>query len=193
MRPFGLKWRWGVAAIAVAAILDFNGFREDAARALPGDITGADSIVVLTGGSGLRIAAGMDLLATGVGDRLLISGVNPDVTLDQLAESAGGDPGLYECCVDIGYQATTTLENAEEVAGWAEENGYDRLVLVTSNYHMPRARFLLSRDAEGVEFIAYPVTTRIDPLQAYRDWRSFRGTVQEWMKWRVTQALSLFN
>ncbi len=193
MRPFGLKWRWVLAAVVIAAILDFNGFREDAARALPGDVTDADGIVVLTGGSGLRIAAGMDLLATGIGERLLISGVNPDVTLDQLAASAGGDPGLYECCVDIGYQATTTLENAEEVSAWAETNGYDRLVLVTSNYHMPRARFLLSRDAEGVEFIAYPVTTRIDPVNAYRDWRSFRGTAQEWMKWRVTQALSLFN
>ena len=189
----GLKRRWVIAVLLVAALLDFNGFRENAARAQPGDVGEVDGIVVLTGGSGLRIAAGMELLASGAGERLLISGVHPDVTLDELAARAGGDPELYQCCVDIGHEATTTVGNAEEVAAWAEARGYLRLALVTSNYHMPRSRYLLSRNAADVEFVAYPVTTRIDPAHAFSDWRSFRGTAQEWLKWRVTQALSLFN
>lgn len=193
MRGPGLKWRWLLAVLLVAALLDFNGFRERAIRLEPGDVSEAEAVVVLTGGSGLRIAAAMDLLASGVGERLLISGVNPEVTVDEMAARAGGDPELYACCVDLGYQATTTLENADEVAAWASAHGYVRLVLVTSDYHMFRARLVLSEASEEIAFVPYPVTTRIDPARTYRDWRSFRGMVQEWLKWRVTQVLSLVN
>ncbi|MCI4645451.1 MAG: YdcF family protein [Hyphomonadaceae bacterium] len=193
MRGHGLKKRWLLAILIVAAILDFNGFRETTAGMKAGDVSEADALVVLTGGSGLRISAAMDLLASGVGERLLISGVNPNVSQAEVAAQAGGAPELYACCVDIGYQATTTLENAEEVAAWVDEHDYAHIVLVTSSYHMPRARFVLEEAAEDVMFVPYPVTTRIDPARAYHDWRSLRGTVQEWLKWRVTQVLSLVN
>ncbi|MEL6568744.1 MAG: YdcF family protein [Pseudomonadota bacterium] len=188
-----LKWRWVALVLIVALFLDYNGFRHRAASAVPAEIDDVDGVVALTGGSGLRISAAVALLDAGTGDRLLISGVNPSISRDEVAERAGGDSSLFACCIDIGYEATTTEENADEVSAWASVHGYRRIALVTSDYHLPRARLLLRDRAPELELVDVPVRSRVDPSRAYSDWTSFRGTVSEWMKWRVTQALTLIN
>lgn len=188
-----MKWRWVLAAVAIALLLDFNAFRDGVARLEPAGPLEGEGIVVLTGGSGLRIAAGMERLANGEAERLLISGVNRAVTREEVASRAGGHPELYECCVDIGYEAASTLGNAEEVRDWARQHGYDRLILVTSDYHMPRAVLVMEEAGSDLVFLPAPVRTRIDPTRTFSDWRSFRGMCMEWAKWRVTSLLSLFN
>lgn len=188
-----LKWRWLVLVLLVALALDYNGFRHRASVAKAGDLTGVEGVVALTGGSGLRIRAAVELLGLGTGERLLISGVNPTISIKEVSERAGGSDALYACCIDIGYEATTTEENADEISAWASVHGYTRIALVTSDYHMPRARLLLSGRAPDLEFVEVPVRTRVDPDRALSDWTSLRGTVTEWLKWRVTQALSFIN
>ncbi|MEO1241197.1 MAG: YdcF family protein [Pseudomonadota bacterium] len=98
-----------------------------------------DGVTVYTGGGGARIAAGMNLFAEGTGQRLLISGVHPDTTRNRLSELWEGSTDLFTCCVDLGREAMTTNGNATEASQWAETNNYDEIVLVTSDYHMPRA------------------------------------------------------
>jgi uncharacterized SAM-binding protein YcdF (DUF218 family) len=190
---WGLKWRWVAIVVLVALALDYNGFRHRAAEARAGDLSGVEGVVALTGGSGLRISAAVELLDAGIGDRLLISGVNPSISRDEVAARAGGPAELYGCCIDIGYEATTTEENADEVAAWAKAHGYSRIALVTSDYHLPRARLLLTSRAGDLTFVDVPVTTKVNPSRAFSDWTSFRGTLTEWVKWRVTQVLSIAN
>lgn len=187
-----MKWRWVIAAVLIALLLDFNAFRDGVSRLEAQGPLEGDAIVVLTGGSGLRIASGMDRLANGEAERLLISGVNRAVTRKEVATRAGGHPELYDCCVDIGYEANSTLGNADEVHEWAREHGFERLILVTSDYHMPRAVLVMEDGGEGLDFLPAPVRTRIDPTRTFSDWRSFRGMCVEWAKWRVTSFLSLF-
>ncbi|MEM8772080.1 MAG: ElyC/SanA/YdcF family protein [Pseudomonadota bacterium] len=97
-----------------------------------------DGVVVYTGG-GSRISAGMALFANGAGERLLISGVNPDTSRETLAGLWEGTPELFECCVDLGRQADSTSGNASEAAAWAAANKQQHIVLVTSEFHMPRS------------------------------------------------------
>lgn len=149
------------------------------------DVT-ADAIVALTGGSGLRIAAGIDLVADGRGSRMLISGVNPDVPKADLIALAGGSKDVWDCCVDIGYLAETTLGNADETAAWAYERGYKSLIIVTSDYHMPRSLIVLKKAMPDLELVAWPVRTVNDPARIWSDPSSFRGVFLEWAKWRVT-------
>ncbi len=59
---------------------------------------------------------GVKLVSEGRGGHLLISGVHPDVTMDDLIALAGGDPDVWACCVTIGHAAETTLGNADETA-----------------------------------------------------------------------------
>ncbi|MCR9139637.1 MAG: YdcF family protein [Alphaproteobacteria bacterium] len=122
----------------------------------PSDIGPMDGIVVLTGGS-QRIDQAVRLLDEGIADRLLISGVNPATTGSQIQKLTSAEPALFECCVDIGHDAIDTRGNANEAALWVQENGYRNVLVVTSNYHMPRSLLELQRVDEDTRFIAYPV------------------------------------
>lgn len=118
----------------------------------------ADAIVVLTGGS-RRLAAGFGLLAAGRADRLLVSGVNTRVGAGELRTQAEISDALFACCVHLDYKAKDTLGNAIETAAWVHETGARSVLLVTSNYHMPRSQFELSLLLPDVVIHPYPVFT----------------------------------
>lgn len=133
----------------------------------------ADAIVVLTGASDMRLKEGMRLLERRKGERLFISGVNRDVKRPELMDVTEGSKRLYECCVDLGYQAENTVQNAREIAEWARGHDFDTLVVVTSDYHMPRSLLELKADMPDAHFVAYPVPTA--ELNARDWWKSPKG------------------
>jgi uncharacterized SAM-binding protein YcdF (DUF218 family) len=116
----------------------------------------ADGIVVLTGGSS-RVSDAMELLSVGYGKRLLISGVHPtNGTLD-IQRSLPDRQPLLGCCVDLDHSAVNTRSNAVETRRWVRERGFHSLIVVTSNYHMPRAIVELSHAMPDVALIPFPV------------------------------------
>ena len=116
----------------------------------------ADAIIVLTGGQS-RLSAGLDLLKSGKGKRLLISGVHPAAGRDDLRAATGADKSLFTCCVDIDHAALDTIGNAEESAKWVRTHDYNRVLLVTNNYHMPRSLLEVGRLLDREELAPYPV------------------------------------
>ena len=108
----------------------------------PGDDTRTDAIVVLTGGPG-RIDRGLDLIQRHMAQRLLISGVAPEVRPRELAAKAHKPMSLFTCCVDLGHQAIDTRSNADETADWVRQHHYRTVRLVTSDWHLARARLEL--------------------------------------------------
>jgi uncharacterized SAM-binding protein YcdF (DUF218 family) len=135
----------------------------------------AHGIVVLTGGE-LRIQAGLKLLAEGRGKRLLISGVNRANSRAVVLKRLGTpDNELLTCCIDIGYSAADTIGNAEETFEWVMNHRYTSLLVVTSNYHMPRSLVELSRVLPNVQFVPYPV---ISPNARLADWWRHPGTAR---------------
>jgi uncharacterized SAM-binding protein YcdF (DUF218 family) len=147
------------AALLVALIFGFVLFATTAGRKPPDRIADADGIVVLTGAEH-RIAEGMRLLTLGRAKRLLISGVNPKTTRDEIRRRNGGGERLFDCCVDIGYVAQDTVGNADEAMEWARAHGYRSLIVVTSSYHMPRSLAEIARVLPEAELIASPVVPR---------------------------------
>src|SRR3954447_3887968 len=79
----------------------------------------ADGIVVLTGGDN-RVEAGAKLMSEGRAKRMLISGVNRRVTREEMQKLLGLDSQLFNCCVDLGYEALDTVGNADETRSWAK-------------------------------------------------------------------------
>lgn len=124
--------------------------------ATPANPKKADAIIVLTGGQS-RLDAAMDLLETGKGERLLISGVHPSASRHQLQVATGGDKNLFSCCVDLDRTALDTIGNAEESAKWVENHAYGSIILVTNNYHMPRSLLEMGRLLHGAKLEPYPV------------------------------------
>jgi uncharacterized SAM-binding protein YcdF (DUF218 family) len=116
----------------------------------------ADGIVVLTGGSS-RVSDAMDLLAAGYGKRLLISGVHPTNGLNDIQRSLPDSQRLLACCVDLDRSAINTRSNATETRRWAVERGFRSLIVVTSNYHMPRAIVELSSAMPDIDLVPFAV------------------------------------
>lgn len=129
----------------------------------------SDAVAVLTGASTERIKAAVRLLEEGKGKRLLVSGVNTEVTREDLLEVTGAWKPIYQCCVDLGFEAADTKGNAQEIAGWAETHGFKQVIVVTADYHMPRSMLELRGEMPGAKLIPYPVKT--DAMDAGRWWR----------------------
>src|ERR1700730_13843043 len=145
-----------LAIVFMAAAIGFVGFLSQlrGTETKPG--RHADGIVVLTGGSS-RVSDAMELLASGYGKRLLISGVHPTNDASDISRSLPDNQSLLSCCVDLDRSAVNTRSNAAETRRWARDRGFKSLIVVTSNYHMPRAILELSHAMPDVELIPFAV------------------------------------
>jgi uncharacterized SAM-binding protein YcdF (DUF218 family) len=133
----------------------------------------ADGIVALTGASDARITEAMKLLEDGKARRMLISGVNREASRADIRGVAKATRRYYDCCVDLGFQATNTVGNARETARWARKHDYSSMIVVTSDFHMPRAMLELKGALPHATFIPYPIRTT--ELDARHWWRSEGG------------------
>lgn len=134
----------------------------------------ADGITVLTGGKA-RIAEAMRLLSQGKAKRVLITGVHRATTKKTLKEFAQEGNQLFTCCVDIDHEARNTIDNAAETREWVAQKRYRSLIVVTSNYHMPRALAELGRAMPGVTLIPYSV---VDNNVRLERWWLYPGTTK---------------
>ena len=72
---------------------------------------------------------------------LLVAGADPSVTKGDIARRLGGERRLLGCCVDLGSESVDTRSNAEEAARWIDRHGFKSVRLITSDWHMRRARY----------------------------------------------------
>jgi uncharacterized SAM-binding protein YcdF (DUF218 family) len=120
------------------------------ALALPGPAGSerTDGVLVLTGGKG-RFARGVEVLKKGYSRRLLVSGVDRSVRKDEFILAQRVSPQLFACCIELGKQATNTVSNAEEAAEWLARNKFRSVRLITTDWHMRRARLELEDALDG--------------------------------------------
>lgn len=130
-----------------------------------------DAIIVFTGGAN-RVSSGLDLLEKGAADRLYISGVNTSVTLQDILVSEGkADKNL--CCITLDYKSETTLANARTAAEWVNKNNIKSIILVTSDFHMPRSRFEFHKAVKDIEVYPYPVNSDKPFLELAKEFNKF--------------------
>lgn len=147
------------------------------------DLPRADGIVALTGASD-RIEIAVGLLRSNKARRLLISGVNPTTTSAALANAFPQYRDLFDCCIDLDYRALNTVGNADQTRKWVQDNGFSSVIVVTSNYHMPRSLIEVARAMPDTSFIAYPVLT--DNVKVDQWWSnpgSLQLLVSEYIKY----------
>ena len=155
-----MKFLTFVAILALMWLVGLFVFAERVRGFTPAeDPARADAIVALTGPSAERVNAAIRLLENDKGDRVLISGVNREVRRQELRALTPGSNRLFNCCVDLGFEAMDTVGNAQEIAAWARDKGYTHLIVVTSDYHMPRSMLEIRSAYPGVELTPYAVET----------------------------------
>ena len=116
----------------------------------------ADGIVVLTGAAS-RIPDAIELLAAERGKRLLITGVHRATSAREIARLTPLYSKFFTCCIDLDRSALNTFGNALETKRWTRQHSFNSLIVVTSNWHMPRAMAELAHQLPDVTLIAFPV------------------------------------
>ncbi len=134
----------------------------------------ADGIVVLTGAAS-RIPDAIELLAAERGKRLLISGVHRAISAREIARLAPLYSKFFSCCIDLDRSALNTFGNAIEAKRWTREHNFNSLIVVTSNWHMPRAMAEFAHQLPDVTLISYPV---ISPKVKDEPWWSNLDTAR---------------
>ena len=157
----------------------------------PLGLPSADGIVVATGGQA-RLQAGIDLLKDGAASQLLLTGVGNGITKDMIASSLNlsqADRVAFECCVSLESTAQDTIGNAIAAKVWAKGSAIQKIVLVTSDYHMPRAALEFANQMPERAIIAYPISAPdLAGKSWYSDWPSFRLYMREFLKYRWRSA-----
>ena len=149
----------------------------------------ADGVVALTGASTARLTAAVHLLEIGKAERALISGVNVKASRADIRGVTKATRRYYDCCVDLGFAATDTVGNARETAAWAARHNYRSLIVVTSDFHIPRAMLELHAAMPGIRLTPYPVKSEdIDARHWWRNGEGARRVVTEYCKYLAILA-----
>lgn len=169
-----------LSLILLAWMLGFGLFTVSLPGPAAGEMT--DAVVVLTGGKG-RIERGLEVLEQRQAQRMLVSGVDPSVRKGELATLQGAPLALFKCCVDLGKEAVDTRTNADEAARWLGKRGYKSVRLVTTDWHMPRARLELRRAVgKDIRVVGDSVESAPGLLVLLREYNKF------WIRWFAVQA-----
>jgi len=155
-----------------------------------------DGIVVATGGQG-RINEGLRLLGETRADKMLITGVGTDASKGALATALslfGDDLTQFTCCVELDITAQDTSGNATAAARWAADNNLEHLLLVTANYHMPRAKLAFLRHPSftsknaGIQLSYWPVIPEdLSQGNWYTSWAQIRLLGREFAKYTLAR------
>jgi uncharacterized SAM-binding protein YcdF (DUF218 family) len=111
------------------------------------------------------------------------------VRREDVQRISGLDQKAFTCCVDLGYEALDTVGNADETRTWANNNGYNSLIVVTSTYHMPRSIAELSLAMPGRTLFPHTVMPRSFPESGW--WlhvRTTRVLLSEYLKYLPAKA-----
>jgi uncharacterized SAM-binding protein YcdF (DUF218 family) len=137
------------------------------------DDTRTDAIVVLTGSAG-RIERGLEVLRAKQGKELLVSGVDRDVKPREFSKLYKVPHDLMKCCVTLGREAIDTRSNATEPNDWLADNDYKSLRLITTDWHMRRARYELAQKLEGpMEIVTDAVPSKPSLLVLLREYNKY--------------------
>lgn len=170
---------WASLAVLCGLLLGaFFGFYQNVREQQPQLVATSNyqGVAVFTGGQN-RIQTGFDILEGFPNVKyVLISGVNPNSSREKLLQSFLPEGGAFAGSVQLDYEARTTYGNVLQTKQWAEENKLKRVIIVTSNYHVPRAKMLADLYLDGLDVSFYPVVA---------DKIGLRLLISEFLKYQV--------
>ena len=141
--------------------------------------TKTDAIIALTGGKN-RIAEAVNLLNKGLAEKLFISGVQKDISLEEI-QKASVDTNI-KGEVTIEDKSLNTVENAIETNKWINENNIKSIRLVTSNYHIFRSLEEFNIRNPELVIIVHPVYSENVSKEIWKNFGSLNLLVSEYNK-----------
>ncbi len=152
----------------------------------------SSNIVILTGAAnrikdGLKIIDGFEKLKI-INYKILVSGTGKGFSKNSLIRqiSPDLDPSLIECCIYLDSVSKNTSTNAIETYKWAKKNDVKEFILITSNYHMPRAILEFKNVMPSHKIYTFPITPRKHNIENWmRSYETFNLVFKEFCKYVV--------
>lgn len=148
----------------------------------PHERNAANTAIVVFTGDDRRIIEGMHLYMAGIADTLFITGIDLEkIDVMTLYQNAGYTPLRDSRGIHIDRLAQTTYENAVNTRLWLQGQNMAGVLLVTSDFHMPRSRLLLQKQLGHtnihIESFSVPsnATAETRKREARKYWFTRRG------------------
>lgn len=114
-----------------------------------------DGIIAFTGGQ-FRLGTTSLIIQNGFKGPVFISGIYPGIDIKQTFKELGlNNHQLNQ--INFDYSAVSTASNVKQALNWIKSNRLNKILVITSYYHIPRTKLLFNKIQNNVTFIYYPV------------------------------------
>ena len=149
------------------------------------DLNHSNNFIVLTGGDN-RVKKSLKIFfqVKYKNKNLFISGVGKGFnkkTLKKLTKQDPNNKKFIECCIQIEGISRNTFSNAVESLKWVKSKGINSFVLLTNNYHMPRAMLEFESIFKDIKIIP---DVFIDKNKLW--WKNSINYISEYFKYKLT-------
>ena len=155
----------------------------------------SSNIVILTGGTN-RIKDGFKIIenfkkSRKINFKILVSGTGKGFTKSSLVRQIepNFNPKLIECCIHLDSVSKNTYTNAKETSKWVQKYNIKKFILITSNYHMPRAILEFKNIMPNKKIYTFPIKPRKHNIEKWlSSYQTFSLVFKEFCKYIVASA-----
>ena len=181
-----------IILVFILFFVELNNFKENILTFSKHNNKKSHNIVILTGGTN-RIKVGLKIIedfrkSKKNNYKILVSGTGMGFTKNSLKKKLGPNfnPKLIECCIDLDSISKNTITNASETLKWTSKNNIKEFVLITSNYHMPRALLEFKNVMLNLKIHTYAITPKKHNIENWlRSYQTFGLVFTEYCKYIV--------
>ena len=143
------------------------------------------NFIVLTGGDN-RVKKSLKIFfqIENKSKNLFISGVGKGFNIETLKKITQNNPNynkIIDCCIQIEGISRNTFSNAVESLKWVKSKKINSFVLLTNNYHMPRAILEFKSIFNDIKIKPYVF---IDKNKIW--WKTKINYISEYFKYKLT-------
>ena len=190
-----------ITSMLILLFIQLNNFKDNILSFKKFHNKESPNIVILTGGTN-RIKDGLKIIedfrkGNKNNYKILVSGTGTGFTKNSLKKKLGPNfnPKLIQCCIDLDSVSKNTFTNASETFKWAKKNDIKEFILITSNYHMPRAILEFENIMPNLKIYTYAITPDRHEIENWlSSYQTFGLVFTEYFKYIVANLrIKFFN
>ena len=191
-RIFKIFFLFLLTSMFTLFFIELNNFKKNILSLTKYNNIESPNIVILTGGAN-RIKDGLKIIedfknSKIINYKILVSGTGIGFTKSSLKKKLGENfnSQLIQCCIDLDGVSKNTLTNASETFKWPSKNDIKEFILITSNYHMPRAILEFKNVMPNLKIYTYAITPKKHDIENWlSSYQTFSLVFTEYCKFVI--------
>ena len=178
------KYLFLISLLLIVLVVDYSFFYKKILN-YKNNLDYSKNFIVLTGGDN-RVKKSLKIFfqIKNNNKNLFISGVGKGFdkkTLKKLTQENINNEKIIECCIQIEGISRNTFSNAVESLKWVKSKKINSFVLLTNNYHMPRAMLEFKSIFNDISITPYAF---VDENKKW--WKTKINYISEYFKYKLT-------